>query len=319
MILLTGASGFIGSVLLGYFNSKGISDIIVVDSLSSDNRWKNLTGKNFKDFYDKDDFANKINNVKEINYVIHLGACTDTLEFNTKYLLDVNFSYSKMLCQFAIARNIPFIYASSAATYGDGLLGYDEDEEKVCQYKPLNPYGFSKNMFDLWFVNNFKPANWAALKFFNVYGPNEYHKGKMASMVYQVYGQLMKFGKIRLFRSYKEDIEDGEQKRDFIYVLDVVRIIYNMYKNGFSNGIYNVGSGIPYSFNDVASLIMEFSSLDGDVEYIEMPEDIKDKYQYFTAANNKKLLVNKLIPHFTSLRDGVKDYVQKYLRKNIYF
>ena len=319
MILLTGGAGFIGSVTLSYFNKHGIDDIIIVDSLEKNvEKWKNLAGKNFVDLYSKEKFLNILSNITNIDFIIHLGACTDTTNYDLNFLLENNFNFSKILCSYAIDKRIPFIYASSAATYGLGELGFDDNYNDIYKFKPLNPYGFSKQLFDMWFIKNTqKPIKWAALKFFNVYGPNEYHKGKMASMVYQMFNQLKRNGVVRLFKSYCKNIPDGEQKRDFIYVEDVANIIFNIFHDGISNSIYNVGTGESHSFNELASLVLKYSEMSGKIEYIDMPNGIKENYQNYTEANVKKILSSKIIDKFTPLATGVEKYIKNYLLNSV--
>ena len=320
MILLTGGAGFIGSVTLSYFNNRGIDDIIVVDSFDENysEKWKNLVGKNFVDLYDKEKILEKLSTLRNINFIIHLGACTDTTNYDLNFLLENNFNFSKNLCSYAIDKGIPFIHASSAATYGSGELGFNDTLDNIYKLRPLNPYGFSKNIFDMWFMRSMqKPKKWALLKFFNVYGPNEYHKGKMASMVYQMYNQLKINGFIKLFKSYVEKVPNGEQKRDFIYVEDVAKIIYNIFQNGFNNSVFNIGTGEPHSFNELAYLIMKFSGINGKIEYIDMPDNIKENYQYYTLANIDNLLSNKVIDKFTPLECGIESYIKNYLQNRI--
>ncbi|MGA1861507.1 ADP-glyceromanno-heptose 6-epimerase [Deferribacter thermophilus] len=316
MIILTGAAGFIGSVLLGYLNEKGISNIICVDKLASKSKWKNLVGKKFIDFADRDVFINNITNYKDIEFIFHIGACTDTTEFNLDYLLELNYEYSKKLFKYASENKIPFIYASSAATYGDGELGYNDDEIIIEKLKPLNPYGFSKQLFDLWVLKQQeRPPFWAGFKFFNVYGPNEYHKGRMASVVFHSYNQLKETGTIRLFKSHKDGYAHGEQKRDFIYVFDVVKVLYYFYKYLPQSGIFNLGTGFARTFNDLANNVIKNYGK-GKIHYIDMPEDIRDKYQYFTQANMNKLKSTGYDEPFYSLEDGIKDYMLNFLMKN---
>jgi ADP-L-glycero-D-manno-heptose 6-epimerase len=320
MILLTGGAGFIGSVTLSYFNKRGVNDIIVVDSFDKNNneKWKNLVGKNFVDLYDKEKILEKLPTFNNIDFIIHLGACTDTTNYDVNFLLENNFNFSKTLCSYAIDKSIPFIHASSAATYGSGEFGFNDTSENFYKLRPLNPYGFSKQVFDMWFMKNMqKPIKWAILKFFNVYGPNEYHKGKMASMVYQIYNQLKANGFVKLFKSYVEKVPYGEQKRDFIYVEDVAKIIYNMFQNGFNNSLFNVGTGEPHSFNELAYLIMKFSGVNGKIEYIDIPDNIKENYQYYTLANIENLLSNKIIDKFTTLECGVENYIKNYLQNRV--
>lgn len=316
MIVLTGAAGFIGSVLLGYFNNQGITDILCVDRLGTKTKWKNLLGKKFIDFVDRDVFLENLNTYKNIDYIIHIGACTDTTEFDLNYLLKTNYEYSKILFKFATEKQIPFIYASSAATYGAGENGYKDDENLIEYLRPLNPYGFSKQLFDLWVLKqNEKPPFWAGFKFFNVYGPNEYHKGRMASVIFHAFNQLKETGIIKLFKSHKEGYAHGEQKRDFIYVFDVAKVIFFFYKNNPKSGIYNLGTGQARTFNDLANNVIQNYGK-GKIHYIDMPEDIRDKYQYFTEANMDKLKNAGYKDSFYTLEEGVSDYTTNFLMKN---
>ena len=315
MIVITGASGFIGSVVLGYFNQKGRMDILAVDEFDNSLKWRNLSAKKFVDFIDKEEFLTKLNDYKDITSIIHLGANTDTTVSDLKTLMTSNFEYSKRLFSFAADNNIPFIYASSAATYGDGSNGYMDDEGNLFKLRPLNAYGFTKQLFDQWVLLSCKrPYFWAGLKFFNVYGPNEYHKGKMASMVYQAYCQLVKNKKIKLFKSYDNKYAHGEQKRDFIYVFDVAKIIYYFYKHHGISGIYNVGAGNAESFNTLAYLLIKHSKIKGEIEYIDMPTNIRDKYQYYTEASVKKIVKSGFDKSLYSIEDGIKEYVEQYLK-----
>ena len=310
---------FIGSVTLSYFNKHGIDDIIIVDSFKNNiEKWKNLTGKKFVDLYSREKIFDILSNTPNIDFIIHLGACTDTTNYDLNFLLENNFNFSKILCNYATENGIPFIYASSAATYGLGEEGFVDSLNDIYKLKPVNPYGFSKQLFDLWFIKNSqKPIKWAALKFFNVYGPNEYHKGNMASMVYQMFTQLKRNGVIKLFKSNCKSIADGEQKRDFIYVEDIAEIIFHIFQSGISNDLYNVGTGEAHSFNELAELVIAFSGITGKIEYIDMPDSIKECYQNYTAAHIKKILSKKVVNKFTPLVDGVEKYIKNYLQDGI--
>lgn len=314
MILVTGASGFIGSVLIGYLNKKGICDILAVDKFNSNDKWRNLTGKKFREFIDREQFLSKINDYR-LSGIFHIGACADTTMTDMDYLYNTNTYYSKILLNYAAENNIPFIFASSAAVYGDGSEGYSDSNEMIYRYRPLNGYGFSKYMFDYYLLQSTtrKPTNWYSFRFFNVYGPNEYHKGRMASVVMHAYNQLVTSGKIRLFKSHRPDFLDGEQKRDFIYVFDVVDVLYYFYSKKPESGIYNLGTGVARSFNELAKSVISFSKIDGKIEYFDMPEDIRLKYQYHTQADIEKLRKAGYDKNFYCLEDGVKEYVQQYL------
>lgn len=314
MILLTGGAGFIGSCLLHLLNSKGIFDIIVVDHLANTDKWKNLVGKKFKNFFSKDEFIlsleyNKLNKL-HFEAIFHLGACTNTFEKNLDYLIENNFRYSTKLAQFAAEKNIKFVYASSAATYGAGEKGYDDN--LIHELTPLNPYGFSKYLFDCWVVSNGLQNEFTGLRFFNVYGPNEYHKGEMASMVFKAFIQVRSSGKVKLFRSNSPDFPDGEQKRDFIYVKDVVDLIWKIFESG-QTGIFNIGTGKAQSWNTLARAVFKAMNLQPKIEYFDMPKEIESQYQNFTQANVEKLLSKIGDYKFTTLEEGVYDYINNFL------
>ncbi len=317
MIIITGAAGFIGSVILRHFNDKGHDNILVVDKLGEKNKWKNLNNKRFIDFCDKDDFIVNLDRFKGIDAIIHMGACTDTAEFNLDYLIKNNYEYSKNLFEYSAQNNIPFIYASSAATYGSGENGYDDEMTNISLLTPLNPYGFSKQIFDQWLLRQTDiPPFWAGFKFFNVYGPNEYHKGRMASVIFHTFNQINETGKVKLFKSHRPDCMHGEQKRDFVYVKDVAKIIYFFYENRPEKGIFNIGTGKARTFNDLAENVIKNSKIKAYIEYIDMPEDIRDKYQYFTEAKINKLRNAGYNKDFYSLEEGIRDYVTNFLAQN---
>ncbi len=317
MIIVTGAAGFIGSVMVWKLNQEGIEDILLADSLYSDQKWLNLRKRIFNDFVDKNELFNWIQNAKRIDAIIHLGACTDTTEKDVDFLIENNYLFSKKLWKECVNKKIPFLYASSGATYGGGEMGYSDNIDLIPKLKPLNPYGWSKQLFDRWVLKQEKkPTYWYGFKFFNVYGPNEYHKGQMASVIFHAFNQVKKDKKIKLFKSYKENYNHGDQKRDFIYVKDIVSLMYYFYKKHPENGIYNVGTGKANTFNSLAKAV--FNALDEDIniEYIDMPSGLKDQYQYFTEANISKLQKIGYNDNFYSLDDGVKDYIQKYLNSS---
>ncbi len=318
MIIVTGGAGFIGSALIWRLNKEGIDDIIVVDNLSTSAKWKNLNPLKFADYMEKGDFLEAILKNKfgkEIECIFHLGACTSTLERNMSYLIKNNFEYSKILCEWAIKNGVRFIYASSAATYGTGEEGFSDDEKNLYKLRPLNPYAFSKHIFDLWAYRKGYLKEIVGLKYFNVYGPNEYHKGEMRSVVLKGYEQIKKYGFIRLFKSYKPEYKHGEQKRDFIYVKDAVEVTLFFYKNGRLSGIYNVGTGKAREWNALAVSIFNALGKKPRIKYIEMPEDLRDKYQYFTQADITKLRKAGYKKDFIELEMGVDDYVKNYLEK----
>ena len=291
MIIVTGAAGFIGSCLVNKLNNKGFNDIYVVDDFSKEEKNKNLENKSFIDRIDRREFFNwfeKYN--KDINFVYHLGARTDTTEFNTAVFDELNLNYSKRVWELCCKYNIPLVYASSAATYGMGEFGYDDNIELIPALKPLNPYGVSKNEFDKWVLQQtVHPPFWAGLKFFNVFGPNEYHKSRMASVVFHAYNQIQKTGGMKLFRSHNPQYADGQQMRDFIYVKDVINICFHFLLDKTHSGIYNVGTGNARTFLDLAKATFKAMELTENISFIDTPMDIRDKYQYFTEAKMQKL------------------------------
>jgi ADP-L-glycero-D-manno-heptose 6-epimerase len=317
MIVLTGGAGFIGSCFLKTLNDKGIYDVLVVDHLGHSAKWKNLLGKKFSSYINKTEFRELLKSGfydGKITAIFHFGACSSTTESDADYLMDNNYTYSTELAEFAAEKNIRFIYASSAATYGDGSLGYSDSifEDLL----PLNGYGFSKQIFDLWVIRNGYDKLFAGLKFFNVFGPNEYHKNDMASMVYKSYNQIVKSGKVRLFKSNTNEYSDGGQMRDFIYIKDTCEVIWNIYSDDKINGIFNLGTGTARSWNDLANATFAALNLEPIIEYIEMPESLSKQYQNFTEADMKNLLKSNLNYEPLTLEDSVKDYVQNYLSKN---
>jgi ADP-L-glycero-D-manno-heptose 6-epimerase len=320
MIVLTGAAGFIGSCLLSLLNSKGINDIIIVDDFTNTEKNKNLENKSFIEKVDRNVFFNWFKNQHEnVDFVIHIGARTDTAEFNVAIFDELNLNYSKQIWNYCSAYNIPLIYASSAATYGLGEFGYIDDHNIVEKLKPLNPYGESKNNFDKWVLQQKEqPPFWAGLKFFNVYGPNEYHKGRMASVIFHTLGQVNENGCVKLFRSHRPDYKDGMQLRDFIYVKDLINIIIFLMENKPASGLYNLGTGKARSFLDLAKATFKAMKKTEKIEFIDTPVDIRDKYQYFTEANMDKLFNAGYHQAFFSLEDGIYDYVKNYLIPNKY-
>ncbi len=315
MILITGGAGFIGSCFIKKLNDNGIKEIVIIDKLRFGEKWKNLIGKKFIDLHNKDtlNLAKFLENNK-FQAIFHFGACTDTTEKNAEYLLENNYKFSIQLAEFALANNIRFIYASSAATYGSGENGYSDIE--FDNLKPLNMYGFSKHLFDIWVINNKYDSKFVGLKFFNVFGPNEYHKGEMASMVYKAYKQIKATGTVKLFKSYSAEYPDGEQKRDFIYVKDVSDVIWSIYQNPNISGIYNLGTGEAHSWNELISYVFNALNLEIKIEYIEMPEELIHQYQYFTQAKMDKLKNTGLKLNFRPLEENVNDYVKNYLSQN---
>ena len=322
MIVVTGAAGFIGSVVLAALNAEGYRDIYAVDHIDDEVKKWNLNNKKYLRYFDKKEFlamirADKLE--KTPNCIIHMGACSSTTLTDAKYFEENNFQYTKTLAEWCLKKNARFIYASSAATYGDGSHGYKDDDETIRVCKPLNLYGQSKQKFDQWALDNRLLGKMAGLKFFNVFGPNEYHKGDMRSVAAKAYERVAKEGKMQLFKSYKREYADGEQKRDFIYVKDAVDIVMFFFKNSQANGIFNVGTGKARSWNDLAKALFKAADQPVTIEYIDMPEVLKKQYQYFTEANLKKMRDSGYNKPIMNVRDGVMDYVKNYLLKDVYF
>jgi ADP-L-glycero-D-manno-heptose 6-epimerase len=345
-IILTGAAGFIGSQMLQYLNQLGHDRIILVDDFGREDKRPNWEGSQYEHLVERYNLEFWLREHEPaIGAVVHLGARTDTTEFNYAIHQELNVQYSQMLWQYCTQHGIPFIYASSAATYGDGAMGYDDNHELPFLLKPLNPYGVSKNEFDKWALEQAEglredvqdedgwirtdgshtpnptgaPPFWAGLKFFNVYGPHEYHKGRMASVIWHSFNQIRQTGVVKLFRSHRPDFADGQQLRDFVYVKDVVRVIGWLLEKASTaqapaSGLYNLGTGQARSFYDLAAATFRALDLQPNIEFIDMPEDIRDKYQYFTEANMQKLCDAGYTEAFTSLEAGVDDYVRQYLR-----
>ncbi len=321
MIVLTGAAGFIGSCMLRKLNNEQITDIVIVDDFSKTEKINNYINSKFSLKIDRKDFIQWFkDNAGNIDGVYHLGARTDTTEFNWDIFEELNLGYTKSIWEICADNDIPMVYASSAATYGGGENGYDDDLGIINKLQPLNPYGRSKHEFDLWAIaQTKKPPFWAGLKFFNVYGPNEYHKGRMASVIFHSYNQIMNNGQVKLFRSHKEGYKDGWQMRDFIYVKDIVDVLFFLMQEKPKSDIYNLGSGTARSFYDLAAATFSAMNREENIEYIDIPIDIRDKYQYYTEANMQKLISVGYKSGFHSLEEGVKDYVQNYLMKQSYF
>ena len=311
-VLLTGGAGFIGSCMLKRLNNAGIEDVIVVDHLGTSAKWKNLVGKKFRDYFEKGPFLEIIEGGsldREIDAVVHLGACSSTTEQDASYMMENNYEYSKRLAKWALKNKKRFLYASSAATYGDGGEGYSDSDKMTPKLAPLNVYGYSKHLFDLWVLSNNLQREFVGLKYFNVYGPNESHKGEMRSMVHKGYEQIKSTGKIRLFKSHKPEYKDGGQKRDFIYVKDAVELTYYFLENHGKNGIFNIGTGAAKTWNELAEAIFSALNMEKNIEYFDMPEVLRGKYQYFTEADISKLRKANPKHKFFELKDAVKDYV----------
>jgi ADP-L-glycero-D-manno-heptose 6-epimerase len=321
VIAITGAAGFIGSFLVGYLNQLGFEKLILIDDFSNDKKVKNLKGKKYLHKVHREQFFDWVKSHEDtIQYVFHLGARTDTTEMDYSVHKKWNLDYSKDIWEFCVSANIPLVYASSAATYGNGELGYKDTHEIVRKLQPLNPYGRSKNEFDIWALEqNSTPPFWAGVKFFNVYGPNEYHKGRMASVIFHAYNQIKDTGSVKLFRSHRPDFKDGEQMRDFVYVKDVVKMCVWLMMQQPESGLYNVGSGTARSFKDLVNAIFASLQLPSDIEFVDTPVDIRDKYQYFTEADMNKIREAGYNEAFHTLEEGVGDYVGQYLVKGSYF
>ncbi len=320
MIVVTGAAGFIGSCLIGELLRDGWADIVAVDDFSRTDKAPNLEGKKLTAKIDRKEFLQWLaKNEKLVQFIFHLGARTDTTEFDRKIFDELNVQYSKDVWERCVKYGIPLVYASSGATYGEGELGYSDDHELPFKLKPLNPYGESKNEFDRWALSQErKPYFWAGLKFFNVYGPNEYHKGRMASVVFHAFNQIQAGGRMKLFRSHRPDYKDGEQLRDFVYVKDVCSVCLFLMQHRKNSGIYNLGSGMARTFLDLARSTFEALGKPMKIEFIDTPIDIRDKYQYFTEAKMEKLRSIGYHKPFTPLEEGVRDYVKNYLLKTAY-
>lgn len=321
VIVVTGAAGFIGSYLTGYLNSQGFTQLILVDDFSFANKNKNLEGKDYLEKIDRTVFFDWCRSCTyRLSYIFHLGARTDTTEMNYEVHKKWNLDYSKAIWQLCVEQNIPLVYASSAATYGNGELGYKDSHDIVNSLQPLNPYGRSKNEFDIWaLTQTTTPPFWAGVKFFNVYGPNEYHKARMASVIFHAYRQIKENGRVKLFRSHNPGYKDGEQIRDFVYVADVVKMCVWLMAQQPANGLYNVGTGKARTFLDLLRAIFTTLHLPEQVDFIDTPLDIRDKYQYFTEADMQKLHDAGYDEHIFTLEEGVKDYVSHYLETGSYY
>lgn len=321
MIVVTGAAGFIGSCLVSQLNQIGISDLILVDDFSTTEKNKNLEGKEFIKKIDRSEFFSWLESTRpNIDFMYHIGARTDTTEFNKAIFDELNVSYSQKIWNYCTIHSVPLVYASSAATYGLGEFGYDDNHALIPNLVPLNPYGESKNDFDKWVLSQInQPPFWAGLKFFNVYGPNEFHKGRMASVIFHAFNQIQEKGKVKLFRSHNPNFKDGEQLRDFIYVKDLIDVCLFLKDKKPASGIYNLGSGNARTFLDLVKNTFHILNKQVEVEFINTPEDIRDKYQYFTEANMAKLREAGYTKEFSTLEKGVNDYVTNYLTTHSYF
>ncbi|MBO8093526.1 MAG: ADP-glyceromanno-heptose 6-epimerase [Prosthecochloris sp.] len=319
MIILTGGAGFIGSAMLWELNRHGIDDVLIVDDLenASSGKWKNLAGLRFSDIIGIDDFPGMLagNNASGISGIIHMGAISATTEQNADLLLQRNYHYSRTIGSYCAEHGIRLIYASSAATYGDGQKGYLDNEDDLCSLRPLNMYGYSKQLFDLWASRTGLLSMAAGLKFFNVYGPNEYHKGDMKSVVCKAFRQISDGGRVELFASHRKDYPDGGQKRDFVYIKDCTSIMYWLLENPSVAGLFNVGTGHARTFADLAEATFAAMEKTAVIDFIPMPEPLRGKYQYFTEADMNKLRAFGYTLPLTPLEEGVSDYVCNYLMK----
>ncbi|WP_138483759.1 ADP-glyceromanno-heptose 6-epimerase [Dyadobacter bucti] len=320
MIIVTGAAGFIGSGLISRLNKDGFQNIIAVDDFSKIDKAENLEGKTIKEKVERVSLFDWLDqNNRDVEFIFHIGARTDTTEFDKEIFDQLNVNYSKQIWEKCVAYQIPLVYASSAATYGLGENGYDDNESTISQLKPLNPYGDSKNEFDIWALQQEKkPFFWAGLKFFNVYGPNEYHKGRMASVIFHAHNQIKKTGSMKLFRSHNPDFKDGEQMRDFIYVKDLIDVCIFFMHHRKNSGIYNLGSGKARTFKDLVTNTFVAMGITPDISFVDTPADIRDKYQYFTQANMSKLRSVGYTRPFSTLEEGIDDYVKNYLSSGAY-
>ena len=321
MIIVTGAAGFIGSCLVRKLNNEGFTHLVLADDFSDELKNRNLEGKQFiEKVHRKELMSWTEKNHQLVDFIFHIGARTDTTEFDTAIFDELNLNYSKNLWEKCVKFQIPFIYASSAATYGMGEFGFEDNHEIVEKLKPLNPYGQSKNEFDKWVLMQIEcPPFWAGFKFFNVFGPNEYHKSRMASVVFHAFNQIKETGEMKLFKSHKIEYKDGEQLRDFIYVKDVCDVLFFMMKHKKDSGIYNLGIGKARTFNDLADATFSALNKIRNISFIDTPEDIREKYQYFTQGDMQKLKSIGYKKPVSTLENGVKDYVKSYLIKGEYY
>lgn len=317
MIIVTGGAGFIGSCVVRTLNDAGRDDIVIVDNVGETDKWMNMRNKRYIKYVHKSEFLEELSSYENVEAIIHMGAQSSTTERNFDYLWNNNFEYTKALWNYCAEKQISFIYASSAATYGDGSQGFD-DKTPIDVLMPLNGYGYSKQLFDLWVLHQakVKPAQAVGLKFFNVYGPNEYFKGSMASMVFHGFNQIKADGEIRLFKSCNPDYEDGGQLRDFVYVKDICSVIKWLLEHPSVNGLFNVGTGRAQSFRELAEATFYALGMDPNIKYIDMPEKLRGKYQYYTKAEMQKLQDMGYDKPFADLQQGVTDYVQNHLSKD---
>jgi ADP-L-glycero-D-manno-heptose 6-epimerase len=318
MIVVTGGAGFIGSAFVWKLNEEGLDDIVIVDHLGESDKWENLVNRRYVDFIHKDDFLEAVIADKvpfEVEGIIHMGACSSTTERNADYLMRNNFFYTRELALWAVKKGVRFIYASSAATYGDGSLGFSDDNQVTRRLKPINMYGYSKQLFDLFTLRHGLQARIAGVKFFNVFGPNEYHKGDMRSVVHKAFGQIKSTGKMTLFKSHRPDYTDGGQMRDFVYVKDCIDVLWWLFTNRNVEGIFNCGTGNARSWKDLVNAVFSAMGVAPQIEYTDMPESIRNQYQYFTEAEMGKIRNAGYKSECMSLENAVKDYVTNYLQQ----
>ena len=316
-VIVTGAAGFIGCNLVRALNERGYTNLIVTDSLDNGEKWKNLRKLQFEDYWDRDYLLKQLeaDQLENIAAILHMGACSATTELDSAYLMENNYRYTRKLASWCIDHKVRFITASSAATYGDGRSGYSDNDAVIDSYLPLNMYGFSKHLFDKWALRHGYYEQIVGLKFFNVYGPHEDHKQSMMSLVRKAFNQVNERGYIELFKSARPEYRDGEQVRDFVYVNDVVKVILFFLEHPAVNGLFNCGTGVPRTWNDLATAVFMAMERPVDIRYIDMPDSLKKMYQYYTCADTEKLRAAGYDSPFTSLEEGVKDYVKSYLEK----
>lgn len=319
MIVITGGAGMIGSMIAWHLNQVlGRDDIVIVDRFHHQEQWQNLVHRRYAHYLDKDQLIDWLKDAKRIDAVIHMGAISATTERDFNKLVQDNIQYSQALWTWCAERDVPFLYASSAATYGGGEYGYEDDESQTDQFRPLNAYGYSKQFFDQWALRQVKegnptPPQWCGFKFFNVYGPNEYHKERMASVAFHSFNQFRELATVKLFKSHLPDYEDGMQLRDFVYVKDAAAVVAHFLTNQQHSGLYNIGTGQARAFKDLATAVMTSMGKTPSITYVDMPQDLHGKYQYFTQASMDKVRATGYSQPFHSLEDGVRDYVQNYL------
>jgi ADP-L-glycero-D-manno-heptose 6-epimerase len=319
MIIVTGGAGFIGSAFVWKLNQEGIDDAVIVDRLGTTEKWKNLVNLKYCEYVHKDDFIQMVYNNQvpfDVTAVVHMGACSSTTERDADYLWRNNFLYTRHVAEWAHRNGIRFIYASSAATYGNGSRGFSDDDDTTCSLKPINMYGYSKQVFDLWVLNRCLDGHMAGIKFFNVFGPNEYHKGEMRSVVHKAFGQIKAEGRVRLFKSSRREYPDGGQLRDFVYVKDCVNVLWWLIQHPEVNSIFNLGTGRARTWNDLMGAVFAAMNLPKRIEYIDMPPGLEEQYQYFTEAKMDKLKTTGCPVDFSALEDSVEDYVVHHLLKD---